>query len=158
MVNSIGSLMDMGINSSTFSTWKKRGVDPDVKYIPCICDILGVSIDFLLTGEDKNVSCPSNNPVLNDYRWYFPEKSEDDILYNRICYALCMLHGRVKANILLSAVMLPCNTTFPVRGEVLKWLAYKSNVSVSFLTSPPFVVGKTNAEELNALARSYFYN
>lgn len=40
-----------GIANSTFSTWKKENREPQLKYIPNIAKFLGVSIDYLLTGE-----------------------------------------------------------------------------------------------------------
>lgn len=39
------------IQSSTMSTWKKTGKDPDSKYIARISDFLGCSIEYLLTGQ-----------------------------------------------------------------------------------------------------------
>lgn len=41
-----------GIANSTFSTWKKENREPQLKYIPSIAKFLGVSIDYLLTGEE----------------------------------------------------------------------------------------------------------
>lgn len=39
------------IQSSTMSTWKRTGKDPDAKYIARISDFLGCSIEYLLTGQ-----------------------------------------------------------------------------------------------------------
>lgn len=47
----------LGIKSGTFSTWKARKSDPPAKYIACICEVLGVSIEYLLTGKE-NISSP----------------------------------------------------------------------------------------------------
>lgn len=48
------------IPTSTISTWKRKHVDPDVKYIPQIADFLGVSIEYLITGND-NTNCTDIN-------------------------------------------------------------------------------------------------
>lgn len=45
----------MGISSGTFSTWKARQTDPPAKYLACICEALGVSLDYLLTGKEKSL-------------------------------------------------------------------------------------------------------
>lgn len=42
----------LNIRTSTMSTWKKRKSDPPAKYMKTIADFLGVSLDYLLTGED----------------------------------------------------------------------------------------------------------
>lgn len=42
----------LNIGSSTMSTWKKTGKDPDAKYIARISDFLGCSLEYLLTGQE----------------------------------------------------------------------------------------------------------
>ena len=42
----------IGINTSTMTNWKNRGTDPPAKMIIPICEFLGCSIEYLLTGED----------------------------------------------------------------------------------------------------------
>lgn len=48
-------LADLDIPSSTFSTWKKKGSDPDLKSVIKLANYLGVSMDYILTGETENI-------------------------------------------------------------------------------------------------------
>lgn len=43
----------IGINTSTMANWKTRNTDPPVKYLIPICEFLGVSSEYLLTGQDS---------------------------------------------------------------------------------------------------------
>lgn len=56
----------LGINTSTMTNWKNRGTDPPARYISPICEFLGVSIEYLLTGEE-----PEIQPVISmeDLEW-----------------------------------------------------------------------------------------
>lgn len=45
----------LGIRTSTMSTWKTRHNDPPAKYMKTIADFLGVSLDYLITGQDAPV-------------------------------------------------------------------------------------------------------
>lgn len=44
---------DMGLSNSTPTKWKKTGATPDSKTLAVISDYFGVSISYLLTGEQK---------------------------------------------------------------------------------------------------------
>lgn len=46
---------ELGIGQSTVASWKKRDCPPPINYISKIANILGVTIDYLVTG--------SNNPT-----------------------------------------------------------------------------------------------
>ena len=48
-------LADLDIPSSTFSTWKKKGSDPDLKSVIKLANYLGVSMDYILNGETGNI-------------------------------------------------------------------------------------------------------
>lgn len=45
---------NIGISTSAVSDWKKKGTNPAAESISAIADFLGVSADFLLTGEEKS--------------------------------------------------------------------------------------------------------
>lgn len=46
----------LGIGTSTMSTWQTRKTDPPTKYIIRICEFLGVSPYYLLTGSEPETS------------------------------------------------------------------------------------------------------
>lgn len=67
----------IGINTSNFTNWKNRNTDPPAKYIYPICEFLGVSTDYLLTGKEKSPSAeqsakeqlsPDEQELLENYR------------------------------------------------------------------------------------------
>ena len=42
----------LGITTSITTGWKQRGTDPPAKYIAQICEFLGCSPEYLLTGQE----------------------------------------------------------------------------------------------------------
>lgn len=42
----------LGIRTSTMSTWRSRQTDPPARMLKTIANFLGVSLDYLLTGEE----------------------------------------------------------------------------------------------------------
>lgn len=46
----------LGINTSTMSNWKKRSTDPPAELIFPICEFLGCSCEYLLTGKEVQSS------------------------------------------------------------------------------------------------------
>ena len=51
--NAAGLCKALDLNTSVTTNWKQRNTDPPAKYIIPICEYLGVSVMFLLTGEDS---------------------------------------------------------------------------------------------------------
>lgn len=45
---------DLGLRNSTVSNWKKRKTDPPASCIVPICEVLGCSVEYLLTGSDAS--------------------------------------------------------------------------------------------------------
>ena len=61
----------LGIRTSTMSTWKTRNSDPPAKYIKQIADFLGVSVNYLLTGQEapvRKLTSPDEDELLDLYR------------------------------------------------------------------------------------------
>lgn len=46
----------LGINKSTYTTWRKRDTAPDVLLFPKLAEYLGVSCEYLLTGKELEMS------------------------------------------------------------------------------------------------------
>ena len=53
----------LGINSSSFSTWKKFKRNPPAEYISRICEFLNVSSDWLLTGQGTKSRTATPPPI-----------------------------------------------------------------------------------------------
>lgn len=51
----------LGISTSTMTNWKNRGTDPPAKMIIPICEFLGVSCEYLLSGNEKVYSFSSED-------------------------------------------------------------------------------------------------
>lgn len=61
----------LDINTSTMTNWKNRNTDPPSKYIIPICEFLGVTPYYLLTGKEKGTESFENIPeqeLIESYR------------------------------------------------------------------------------------------
>lgn len=141
-----------GISTSAISAWNKNGTQPASDKISLIADFLDVSLEYLITGQEN-----SKIPKLHKYKWNFPESTEADKLYNKVSYALHILHGSLKANAMMSAVGLPADEPRDIDALVLEWLADKSQTSTGFFTEGEFETGKSDVKGLKDLADGYTY-
>jgi transcriptional regulator with XRE-family HTH domain len=46
----------LGVNKTVVSSWKKRNTDPPASYTVQICELLGISIEYYITGTEKENS------------------------------------------------------------------------------------------------------
>lgn len=70
----------LGINTSTMTNWKNRNTDPPSKYIIPICEFLGVSPYYLLTGKENNQSLPDDEQELLNYYKKLPERERQRLI------------------------------------------------------------------------------
>ncbi|WP_370219353.1 helix-turn-helix domain-containing protein [Anaerotruncus sp. AF02-27] len=70
-----------GIPPRTIGDWKKLGTNPGSDKIACICDFLGISTDYLLTGKEKS-SSPLRDDELELLQYYnaLPVRDQGKIL------------------------------------------------------------------------------
>lgn len=59
----------LGTSKSVISNWKKRGTNPPAEYIIPICELLGVSIEHLLTGNENLIGLTEHEEkIVKAYR------------------------------------------------------------------------------------------
>jgi transcriptional regulator with XRE-family HTH domain len=54
------------ISRSAVSDWKSKGTTPTAEYLVKISEFFNVSLDFLLTGEDKNSADKRNSVIITE--------------------------------------------------------------------------------------------
>lgn len=65
----------LNVNNSIISAWKTRGTNPPIEYTVQICKLLGISIEYYITGKDSNELSDEEQELLNFYR-QLPEKEQ----------------------------------------------------------------------------------
>lgn len=72
----------LGITQPSVGNWKTRGTTPPMEYLPKICEVLGVSWEYLITGEEnKNYISPEEIKLLEQYRKILPSGQKDILEY-----------------------------------------------------------------------------
>ena len=69
-----------GISTSAISAWHKNNTNPAAESISIIADFLDVSIEYLLTGEEKCPSLPDDEQELLNYYKKLPEREQIKLL------------------------------------------------------------------------------
>ncbi|MDP4152861.1 MAG: helix-turn-helix transcriptional regulator [Bacillota bacterium] len=49
-----------GISANTIGDWRRKGTNPSADKIPCICNFLDISTDFLLMGKERAPQIPES--------------------------------------------------------------------------------------------------
>lgn len=77
----------LGVRTSTTTSWKKRNTDPPASLLCGICEYLGCSLHFLLTGEEaqetKNEPAPEisgNGRKMLDYFEILDEGDQREVI------------------------------------------------------------------------------
>lgn len=59
---------DLGLPAGTISNWRRKKSESYIKYLPQIAKLLGVSAEYLLTGNpDKKSPSPEGNGPMESY-------------------------------------------------------------------------------------------
>ena len=154
----------IGLANGNTNSWKNGG-NPSVDVILKLVGELDCTADELIVPDYQNrnyVKADNDEgvvrPVLKEYHWNYAENTETDKFYNKVSYALHMLHGSLKANAMMSAAGLPADEPGDIDALVLEWLADKSHTMISFFIEETFETGKSNVICLKDLAKRHnFY-
>lgn len=89
----------IGVNTTTTTNWKQRGTDPPAKYLIPICEYLGCSLEYLLTGQEtEKAPAPGmseNGREMLELYEKLPER-EQILLIGRLQEMTAPLLGEVK--------------------------------------------------------------
>ena len=80
----------LNINTSTMTNWKNRGTDPPAKLIIPICEFLGVSSNYLLTGTNDVDTVSSEDSEWLDLIHQLPRDAQLEFKGELKGYLKCM--------------------------------------------------------------------
>ena len=64
---------------SVVAGWKNRGTIPTMEHLPTICEILGVSWEYLITGEESTMyTTPDEDEMILKFRM-LPDEAQKEI-------------------------------------------------------------------------------
>lgn len=89
----------LGIGTNQTTNWKQRNTDPPAKYIVLICEYLGCSLEYLLTGQETKkepaLGISENGREMLELYEKLPER-EQILLIGRLQEMTAPLLGEVK--------------------------------------------------------------
>ena len=66
----------LGISKSVITNWKKRGSNPPAELLVNICELLDISIEYLLTGKEEQQQFNTNESELLELFKQLPEREQ----------------------------------------------------------------------------------
>ena len=83
----------LNTTQSVIAGWKNRGTVPSIEYLPTICEVLGVSWEYLVTGEETEQHFTTEEVYLvEQYRKVLPEGQKE--IQNFINYQIYKSEGK----------------------------------------------------------------
>ena len=76
-----GAAIEMGLNKSTVSVWKRKGVTPTGDTLQKVADYFNVSVDYLLEKEETSPAELTEDDELNKYLEELKNRKEMRMLF-----------------------------------------------------------------------------
>lgn len=91
---------DLGLPAGTISNWRRKKSESYIKYLPQIAKLLGVSAEYLLTGNpDKKGPSPEGNGPMESYPEELQNLIEICVDHPEIVPALLGLARQIKSGL-----------------------------------------------------------
>lgn len=72
----------LNVKPQIITNWKNRGTNPPIEYLPTICEVLNVSWEYLVTGEETEQHFTSEEVYLvEQFRKVLPEGQKNILKY-----------------------------------------------------------------------------
>lgn len=72
----------LNVKPQIITNWKTRGTTPPMEYLPTICEVLGASWEYLITGtETETHLTPQEIHLVEQFRKVLPEGQENILKY-----------------------------------------------------------------------------